>query len=859
VTSRIQLDLKTERLLELDGLPYPEDETPVFQPEQYAAIRLFEQRAQVIALNFSLSDENLPSVTRICQIVHGIPLGIELAAAWIRFLPITELLQQIEQNLDMLATTMRDVPERQRSLTAVFDYVWSLLGEDDRRVFAQLSIFRGSFDLEAFQVITTGSLWTMAALVEKSLLHKEVDGRYRLVEALHLYATTKLVELADAVTQTETLHSHCYADLLHKQKLQLTSSTAQKALNIIQQNLDNIHIAWTYAATSCRWADVALAQEGLALYYLHRGPYQEGELLLKTAVDRLTSHHQDSPDNITVLTKLYNNYARLAEVVGNYPTAIRQAQTAISLAQTLGQQELEAAANIVWGTILLHQADYSVANERLNIACALAEAAGAKQAMASALNRLGQTAHYQSFYKESQQYQEQSLTLHKELGNQQGVSKNLINLGRGAYVQGSYAEAKRYYSQALPIEEESGHLRGVAHIFTNLGLIADAQSKYEDAHQYHDQALTIQEEINDRQGIANSFNNIGLIASHQSDYVKARHFHERALHIFEELGTRHSIALTLNNLGVVAYAIETETDSENYHEARYYYEQALSIQEEIGDRRSAALSILNLGRITESRGEFTEMQRYSNQALKIFKEIGDRRGAILCLNNLGFAAYNQGMYADANHYYEQVLVDAEEMGDQLMTVYSFLNLANVFFCRGAYGDARQYHERALVSAEKVKDLNQTVSYALTGLAMVLIGLKEFELSLSKAKRAISLRQELGQEKLVMESQAVLAEAWLAQNDLAAARKAIEPIATYLDEGGNFEGTEYRLRNRLICFRVLQAGEDSRAKKIIQTAYKRLQTEAKQIQDPEINQAFLDNVPWHKEIIIAYEQIVPIPQ
>ena len=106
----------------------------------------------------------------------------------------------------------------------------------------------------------------------------------------------------------------------------------------------------------------------------------------------------------------------------------------------------------------------------------------------------------------------------------------------------------------------------------------------------------------------------------------------------------------------------------------------------------------------------------------------------------------------------------------------------------------------------------------------------------------------------MESRAVLAEIWLAQSDLAAAQNEVEHIVAHLNRGGNFEGTEYRLRNRLVCFQVLHALRDQRAANILQTAYKRLQDQAKQIEAPEMKEAFLSNVPWHKEIITAWEQM-----
>ena len=129
------------------GLAYPSGRL-TNSPGVYAAVELFVQRAQQVQAGFSLA-ANTQAVIDICQRVGGMPLGLELAATWLRVMPCQEIAPQIERSLDFLTTAVRNVPERHRSLRAVLDHSWNLLSEAERQVLARLSIFRGGFDLEA--------------------------------------------------------------------------------------------------------------------------------------------------------------------------------------------------------------------------------------------------------------------------------------------------------------------------------------------------------------------------------------------------------------------------------------------------------------------------------------------------------------------------------------------------------------------------------------------------------------------------------------------------------------------------------------------------------------------------------------
>ncbi len=144
VTSRERLNLREEQIFDIDGLPYPDEATIGLESAvQYSAVTLFIQEAKRISRRFAANDENIQVIIRLCQLLEGMPLGLEMAAAWVRQDPVESILAQLQQSFDGLATTWRNIPERHRSLRAVFDHSWRLLTAEEQRGFVQLAVFQG--------------------------------------------------------------------------------------------------------------------------------------------------------------------------------------------------------------------------------------------------------------------------------------------------------------------------------------------------------------------------------------------------------------------------------------------------------------------------------------------------------------------------------------------------------------------------------------------------------------------------------------------------------------------------------------------------------------------------------------------
>ena len=208
-TSRERLNLQGEWMYELHGLPVPPVEF-ADKLDDYSAAVLFVQRAQRIKIDFEISEAEKAELIQICHLVEGIPLALELAAAWVGMLTCEEIAREIESNKDFLSTSMRDVPERHRSLRATFDHSWKLLSSHEQDVLSRLSIFRGGFDRNAAEKVAGATLPLLASLVSKSLVRRTEQARYDLHEVIRQYAASHLDEDQSRCLETCDLHSDYY-------------------------------------------------------------------------------------------------------------------------------------------------------------------------------------------------------------------------------------------------------------------------------------------------------------------------------------------------------------------------------------------------------------------------------------------------------------------------------------------------------------------------------------------------------------------------------------------------------------------------------------------------------------------------
>jgi predicted ATPase len=278
VTSRERLNLQSETIYRIEGMDFPDWKTPA-EAMQYSAAQLFVQSAKRAQPDFSLKPDEVRYVAQICRQVQGMPLGIVLAASWVEMLSLREIAAEIEKSVDFLETEQRDIPTRQRSIRAVFDYSWNLMSMEERIAFKKLAIFRGGFTREAAQEVTSASLRTLMTLVNKSLVRRNANGRYEIHEMLRQYAEDKLKEHVDPYNEAQTAHARYYLrflDIKFKKEMLSTANQASAVL-MMREETENLLRAWDWAVDQGNAELVSNAVQGLFMYCYIGERYTAGE------------------------------------------------------------------------------------------------------------------------------------------------------------------------------------------------------------------------------------------------------------------------------------------------------------------------------------------------------------------------------------------------------------------------------------------------------------------------------------------------------------------------------------------------------------------------------------------------------
>lgn len=242
ITSRKPLNQSNEIVFSLDGLVV-EIHPDVATARSNAVIQLFLQGAKRVQPSFELTDGNVQDIGKICSLTQGMPLAILLAAGWVNMLSLSEIVEEMENSLDILETDLNDVPERQRSMQAIFDYTWGQMDPKEQDVFTKLSVFRGGFTREAAQAVAEANLRVLKSLADKSIIRRDANtGRYYIHELLRQYAEAQLSSEASA--HTKEAHRVYFATMVGSNWAQFASNKQPQLLAAINADLSNILMAW---------------------------------------------------------------------------------------------------------------------------------------------------------------------------------------------------------------------------------------------------------------------------------------------------------------------------------------------------------------------------------------------------------------------------------------------------------------------------------------------------------------------------------------------------------------------------------------------------------------------------------------
>ena len=582
-TSRVRLRLDQEWLVSLDGLtvPQPLDDENL-PPVENTAVDLFVQRARRLQQDFTFTFETSAEVLRVCRLVGGMPLAIELAAAWLRIVPLAEIAGEIQTNLDFLTTSMQNTSERHQSMVAVFDHSWQLLDERERHTLMCMSVFRGGLTREAAVEVAGADLRILAGLVDGSWIQLSEHGRYEIHELARQYAENKLDAEPSTATDARALHCAYYADLVDRIGDRELPLSERKSWNRLISELDNLWAGWHYATENWNLNQIGKYVPAFGWLGDAHGVYREVvaefEKFCALARRRLVDgtapvalHAQITRELAQVLSHLSFLYARAISV----DRGVSRGVESIELLRQLGMDGRDGEVSSFY---------------------------------MQALARMSIVAGFHADYERAKLYCDEIMRLTYASNQHPGFYCDAFNtLGQVASLQGKYAEAQEYLMECLA-RASSDSFRSaaadrLAHVYTDMGNLVDAT-------QLAMAAVKSAEMSGNRSAIGSTLLAEFEVTMALGHFEEAEKLLDRVSMIAEETGNLHVRVRFLNGQARLARCLNRAV------EAQQLYQQAYELARGMARNKDAALAQIGVGFALLDQNKFEEAPAYFRAALQ---------------------------------------------------------------------------------------------------------------------------------------------------------------------------------------------------------------------------------------------------
>jgi DNA-binding SARP family transcriptional activator/predicted ATPase len=553
-TSREPLQLQSEWLFDIRGLPYP---TRASQSDALvsAAAQLFLDRARQQRRSALLDGDAAQAVARICQLVEGMPLALELAASASREQPYTAIAQAIGQNLDVLQAAQWDRPERHQSMRAAFEYSWRMLSPEQQRALAALSVFRGTFSPEAAEAIASELkmqneklkipadddsvlhfafpiLHLLEALADKSLLYRAANGRYAIHELIRQFAAEQLAAGEELAARAR--HLAYFAGHAEAIEPRLRGAEQQAALDELARDHDNLRAAIDWALAVGQREQAGRAAGALWRFWWIRGYVREG----RQRLEQLVGGQAGDDLSVPVRAKVLNALGALVEEQGDFAQAAAWYEASLALYRALGDAAGTTSALNNLGGTRYKQGDFARAAECLAETAALARAQGDRYGTAAALHNLAGVIYDSGGdLARARALLEEALAIWDEIGMRQGTATTLSSLGQMALIGGDNPAAARYFTQSLDHLRALGDQRSVSMSLTGLGRVSHRLGEQAAALAAYHEALALRHELGDKLGVAECFEGIGEVALAHGAPERALRLYGAAAVIREAIGS----------------------------------------------------------------------------------------------------------------------------------------------------------------------------------------------------------------------------------------------------------------------------------------------------------------------------------
>ncbi|GAB4528842.1 MAG: BTAD domain-containing putative transcriptional regulator [Anaerolineales bacterium] len=543
VTSRHRLNLVDEWIYPLQGLPYPQTDESLAHFQASPAVQLFVQRVLQHVPGFVLDEHMLPDILRLCQITEGMPLALEMIASWVRQFPCKVIADELEQRLDILHTQARDIPDRHHSLRASCNYSWALASPEERETLSKLAVFRNGFDHRATETVFGIKLHALNTLLNQSWLFTGPGGRYRLHPLIRQYLLEKLADNTTRYQEFCAAHARYYAGFLAENAPRFIGREHRVALMQVENEIENVHAAWYWAA---RYENIEVLNtlcEPLFLYYQMKNQFRTGLQTFEYAILRIET--VDVPTRLMLYHRLRNRFSWFAYILGNYTDLRDVWERSVYLFDAWHDPAEVAFCEHNLGMLAQAEADYPRAIAHLTRSLTLHEALQDTYGAATDQKRLGYVYALQGDAAQAEACFRSSLQTFKRLGDVYNIALAYANISDYILAAGQTDEARMMLQQALDMAGETGNQRLHALIMGKMVRILPPG----EACKVYRQMVLIFESIGDRIRAGIVYNNLADALIEIQEYMQAEDAYYLALHIFQECGDLRGQFFTTFNLG----------------------------------------------------------------------------------------------------------------------------------------------------------------------------------------------------------------------------------------------------------------------------------------------------------------------
>lgn len=517
VTSRERLGVYGESVYALGGLALAA-EGANGSAAQAEAVELFVQRARAVQPGLEWGADELRHIAAICRLVEGMPLAIELAAAWVDTLFPQEIAGELQRNLELLE---RGGPAGGQSMRAAFSRSWTLLDETQRAALRRLTLFRGGFTRAAAQAVAGVELRTLQALVGKSLLRRDPhSGRYDLHELLRHFAAEQLA-LSGEVGAVQQAHAAYYADFMAERWPWLKDRRQKDALAEMEADLDN-------ARAACRTMIGARDAAGLAKFlhsfwaiYDVRGWHPAALKIFERAAQAMAAAGTDEARACL---------GWLLAVQGLFRVPVRSYDDAAPFVPAKSMAAFGVYAHGAVGP----QEGYDLARQGVDILAALGRR---DEMMIVPLISLFTTAsQVDGKEAEARQAAQECLAIATALDDTWAIAKGKQFLAIQAIEEGDYAEGERLARDALLAFQQNGDNWSASVVCIEvLGYLAITRHEHDRAVEWIERGLAAAREIDFKYSIQTAYWQLGFVAALEGRYAESGKYWQAALAVSERM------------------------------------------------------------------------------------------------------------------------------------------------------------------------------------------------------------------------------------------------------------------------------------------------------------------------------------